>query len=120
MPLLLCAGVNQTVFLSTKNGAPGSWQYRQFVHPKSGYSTLQVNDDGMIANLFEQGGCSFTLALIDPKEMIKDGPQVGHGRFCALLLSSSACIFNTSPLWAAGADTMRRCRLPEQPAAAAR
>eukprot|EP01052_Picozoa_sp_SAG31_P026643 SAG31_NODE_2431_length_5707_cov_2.157810_9_plen_206_part_00 len=49
--------------------------YRQFVHPESGYSTLQMTDDGMIANLFEQASCAFTLALIDPKEMIEDGPQ---------------------------------------------
>lgn len=34
--------VNQTVYLSIKNGAPGSWVYRQFVHAESGYSTLQM------------------------------------------------------------------------------
>jgi len=119
VPLLLCAGVNQTVFLSTKNGAPGSWQYRQFVHPKSGYSTLQVNDDGMIANLFEQGGCSFTLALIDPKEMIKDGPQVGHARF-ACHFSPRRAAFPTPRRCVSGSDSLFRCRLPEQPTAAPR
>ena len=38
-----CHGrVNQTVFLSTEDGAPGSWVYRQLIDAKSGYSTLQV------------------------------------------------------------------------------
>ena len=119
VPLLLCAGVNQTVFLSTKNGAPGSWQYRQFVHPKSGYSTLQVNDDGMIANLFEQGGCSFTLALIDPKEMIKDGPQASTPAL-ARRFSPRRAAFPTPRRCVSGSDSLFRCRLPEQPTAAPR
>ena len=29
----------------------------------------------MIANLYEQGGCSFSLALLDPKAMIADGSR---------------------------------------------
>ena len=66
---------NQTIFLSTQDGASGSWVYRQLIDARSGYSTLQITDDGMIANLYEQGGCSFTLALVDPKAMIADGPQ---------------------------------------------
>eukprot|EP01051_Picozoa_sp_SAG22_P014283 SAG22_NODE_1709_length_3761_cov_9.920535_1_plen_573_part_00 len=72
-----CAGrFNQTVFLSTDNGKPGSWKYRQLVHIKSGYSTLQMTDSGrLIAVLFEQGGCELTLGLIDPQEMIADGPR---------------------------------------------
>lgn len=63
---------NQTIFLSTNNGAPGSWEYRQLVDAKSGYSTLQMCG-GMIANLYEANTCNLTLALVDPKEMIADG-----------------------------------------------
>ena len=71
-----CAGrANQTVFLSKENGKPGSWLYRQFIYPATGYSTLQMTDDGMVANLFEKAGCGLTLALIDPKAMLADGPQ---------------------------------------------
>lgn len=70
-----CSGrVNQTIFLSKDNGVPGSWVYRQFVAAKSGYSTLAMTDEGMIANLFEEATCQFTLALVDPKAMIADGP----------------------------------------------
>ncbi len=70
-----CTGrVNQTIFLSKDNGAPGTWVYRQFVAAKSGYSTLAMTDEGMIANLFEEATCQFTLALVDPKAMIADGP----------------------------------------------
>ena len=70
-----CSGrVNQTIFLSKDNGAPGSWVFRQFVAAKSGYSTLAMTDEGMIANLFEEATCQFTLALVDPEAMIADGP----------------------------------------------
>ena len=34
-----------------------------------------MTEANLIANLYEKGGCSFSLALIDPKEMIADGPQ---------------------------------------------
>jgi hypothetical protein len=70
-----CTGrVNQTIFLSKANGAPGSWVYRQFVAAESGYSTLAMTDEGTIANLFEEATCQFTLALVDPAAMIADGP----------------------------------------------
>jgi hypothetical protein len=29
----------------------------------------------MIANLFEKNGCSLTLALVDPTDMLHDGPR---------------------------------------------
>ena len=66
---------NQTVFLSLEGGKPGTWVYRQKVHERSGYSTLQMTDGGLIADLFEEGGCSLTLALLDPKAMLADGPK---------------------------------------------
>ena len=71
--------VNQTIFLSLENGAPGSWLYRQPVDPESGYSTLQMTNvhDGLIANLYEQNTCNLTLALIDPKALIAAGPATG-------------------------------------------
>lgn len=69
-----CTGrVNQTVFVSMDNGSPGSWIYHQFIHPESGYSTLQMaNNDSTIALFFEKGGCTLTVALVDPREMLKD------------------------------------------------
>ena len=68
--------VNQTIFLSMKNGAPGSWVYRQFVGSHSGYSTLQMTDGGAtIANLYEDNTCAIALALVNPKDMLADGPK---------------------------------------------
>eukprot|EP00038_Savillea_parva_P014906 m.12358 g.12358 ORF g.12358 m.12358 type:complete len:569 (-) comp2940_c1_seq1:138-1844(-) len=75
-----CTGrVNQTVFLSLDNGSPGSWMHHQFIYSASGYSTLQMTKGGaMIADLFEKGGCSLTLALVDPKEMAADKTHNGY------------------------------------------
>ena len=66
---------NQTIFISLEGGKPGTWVYRQKVHNLSGYSTLQMTDSGLIADLFEAGGCALTLALVDPKAVIADGPK---------------------------------------------
>ena len=122
-----CSGrVNQTIFLSKENGAPGSWVYRQFVAPKSGYSTLAMTDEGMIANLFEDGGCAFTLALVDPDAMIANGPVSLH----SASTSSSLCDsdprggFDRSPLCVQTTEwchPVRRRALPHRaPTATAR
>ena len=66
---------NQTVFISLEGGKPGTWRYRQPISHRSGYSTLAMTDGGLIADLFEEGGCQLTLALVDPKAMIADGPK---------------------------------------------
>jgi sialidase-1 len=66
---------NQTIFISLDGGKLGSWAYRQKIHALSGYSTLQMTDGGLIADLFEEGGCQLTLALVDPKDIIADGPK---------------------------------------------
>jgi sialidase-1 len=83
-----CVGrVNQTIFLSLGNGVPGSWLHHQFISPESGYSTLQMTKNGAkIADLFERGGCSLTLALVDPREMVADTKNLGY-----LTCASSHC-----------------------------
>ena len=34
-----------------------------------------MTDGGLVADLFEEGGCQLTLALVDPKAIIADGPK---------------------------------------------
>ena len=53
------------------NGA--TWPYSQFVDVRSGYSTLQIAGDGMIADLYEQDQCSLGLAKVDPRAVVADG-----------------------------------------------
>jgi hypothetical protein len=77
--------VNQTLWLSLRGGAPGSWSYRLLLSNTSGYSTLQIGGDGRAANLFESsaacehvshtesGPASLSLASVDPQQMIDAG-----------------------------------------------
>ena len=70
------ARVNQTIYVSTDNGH--TWPHRQFVDARSGYSTLQISGDGLIANLYEAGGCALNLAKVDPQKIVGDGADDGE------------------------------------------
>ena len=73
------ARANQTVYVSTKDGAPGSWTHWQQISSKSGYSTLQMTGVGgnTIANLFEKNTCNISIGLLDANAMIAE-PAKGY------------------------------------------
>eukprot|EP00054_Salpingoeca_dolichothecata_P024236 m.164631 g.164631 ORF g.164631 m.164631 type:complete len:747 (-) comp24951_c0_seq2:58-2298(-) len=59
----------QTIRLSTDDGV--SFPYVQMVDVDSGYSTLQVTEEGNILNLYEaNGGCSLKLAIMSVQSLL--------------------------------------------------
>ena len=68
--------VNQTVHISLDGGA--NFAHSLLISSLSGYTTLQVSGDGLVANLFERHsrdlGCELTLAKVDPRAILREPP----------------------------------------------
>lgn len=64
--------VNQTVYVSTDGGA--NFDRSLLISSLSGYTTLQIAGDGLVANLFEKGGCELALAKVDPQAILDTAP----------------------------------------------
>jgi hypothetical protein len=75
--------VNQTVHISLDGGA--NFAHSLLISSLSGYTTLQVSGDGLVANLFERHsrdlGCELTLAKVDPRAILREpsGPLGASG-----------------------------------------
>lgn len=65
-----CHGrVDTTVRLSLDNGK--TWPHAQLLDTEGGYTTPQMLDDGHIGVMYEKGGCSISLAKVDPAQILK-------------------------------------------------
>ncbi len=72
-----CHGrVDTTVRLSLDNGK--TWPHAQLLDTESGYTTPQMLDDGHIGVMYEKGGCSISLAKVDPTQILKG--EALHGK----------------------------------------
>eukprot|EP01052_Picozoa_sp_SAG31_P025977 SAG31_NODE_2318_length_5944_cov_17.470488_2_plen_1296_part_00 len=119
--------VNMSLFLSKKNGRPGSFVYHQHIHSSGGYSTLAMTDSGDIALLFEQewaidtskpgipagshavkGSGKISLATVAPGTIIKKGAS-------AVSCSDAHCPLFPPPPPPAVNPSVGFCRAPPPP-----
>ena len=80
--------VNQTVFASTNNGK--TFDRRLKIDTSGGYATINLNNANQLAVFYDyapdgsgvpgrssktaHGGCSFNLAIVDPKLLLEQDP----------------------------------------------